>query len=77
MTNGRAIDTPSIYQIKVLGILDSHWSDWFEGFTITTGESGETILTGKIRDQTALYSLLVRMSNIGLPLLSVSRIGQE
>jgi len=61
------------YQIKVGGKLGNHWSDWFEGMTVKT-ESGATILTGEIIDQPALHGLLVRIRDLGLPLISVERV---
>ena len=65
------------YQIRVKGHLSSDWSDWFDGFTITNGEDGETLLCGLIVDQAALYGLLNKISNLGLPLLSVNRVQRE
>jgi hypothetical protein len=65
------------YQIRVKGHLSSHWSEWFEGFTITNSENGEALLSGTILDQAALYGLLSKISNLGLPLLSVNRVESE
>jgi hypothetical protein len=66
-----------VYQIIVKGHLDHEWSDWFDGLTITLGEHGETILTGPIVDQTALHGVLIRIRDLGLPLLSLSRVTPE
>jgi hypothetical protein len=49
-----------VYQIVVKGHLDSEWSDWFDGLTITLVDHGETILTGPIVDQTALHVVLIK-----------------
>ncbi len=69
------LDQPVIYQIQVQGRLDSSWSSWFDGLRVTTntGESGcaVTTLTGLVRDQVALHSLLIRIRDLGLPLLLV------
>jgi hypothetical protein len=65
---------PELYQIVVQGHLDSEWSDWFEGLTITLADNGETILSGPIVDQTALHGLLIKIRDLGLPLLSLTRI---
>jgi hypothetical protein len=35
MTNGYEFDQTAAYQIRLKGILDTSWSDWFGGFTIT------------------------------------------
>jgi hypothetical protein len=63
-------------EIRIVGQIDEHWSDWFEGLAITyTGPSGaETVLTGLVADQAALYGLLANLGALGLPLLSVNRI---
>ena len=63
-----------VYQIIVKGHLDGEWSDWFDGMTITLVDSGETILSGPVVDQTALHGLLIKIRDLGLPLLSLTRI---
>ncbi len=63
-----------VYQIVVEGHLDSEWSEWFDGLTITLEGSGETILSGPIVDQTALHGVLIKIRDLGLPLLSLVRI---
>ena len=62
------------YQIRVKGHLDQCWSDWFEGFTITNVENGEAILSGTIVDQAALHGVLMKVRDLGLPLLAVSHV---
>jgi hypothetical protein len=66
-----------VYQIVVKGHLDSEWSEWFDGFNITLMDNGETILTGPIVDQTALHGVLIKIRDLGLPLLSLARIEPE
>jgi hypothetical protein len=66
-----------VYQIVVEGHLDSEWSDWFDGMTITLGENAETILTGPLADQTALHGVLIKIRDLGLPLLSMTRIDTD
>ena len=66
-----------VYQIIVKGHLDSEWSDWFDGLTITLVGGGETILTGPLADQTALHGVLIKIRDLGLPLLSLERIEPE
>ena len=65
------------YNIRVEGHLSPQWSDWFDGFTITNCEDGEALLSGIILDQAALYGLLNKIGNLGLPLLSVNRVQRE
>jgi hypothetical protein len=63
-----------IYQIVVKGHLDSEWSDWFDGLTIALVDNGETILSGPIIDQAALHGVLIKIRDLGLTLLSLTRI---
>ena len=72
MSNDWQLEGQLIYQIKVKGVLDHKWSDWFDGFAITPLGSGETLLTGPVADQAALHGLLNKIRDIGLPLLSVN-----
>ena len=65
---------PTIYQIRVKSHLGSDWTDWFEGLTITLEEDGDTLLTGPVADQAALYGLLKKVRDLGIPLLSVIRV---
>ena len=76
MKKQQAWHGPSHYQIKVKGRLGSQWSDWFEGMTIES-EEAETIIRGKVSDQPALHGLLVRVRDLGLPLISVERVEPE
>ena len=64
-----------VYQIRIQGHLGSEWTDWFEGLTITLEDNGETLLTGSVVDQAALYGLLRKVRDLGLPLLSLMHIG--
>ena len=74
MTNGRAFSKPTIYHIRVQGLLDEKWSDWFGGFTITPQADDETLLVGRVPDQSALHGLLAKICDLGLPLSSVQRV---
>ena len=62
---------PMVYQIRIKGHLDSQWTDWFEGLTITLDEDGDTLLTGLVIDQAALHGLLKKVRDLGMPLVSV------
>ena len=54
---------------------EDQWTDWFEGLTVTLEENGDTLLTGMVIDQAALYGLLKRIRDLGMPLLSVNSVG--
>ena len=62
------------YQIRIKGHLDEQWADWFGGLTITLEEDGYTLLTGPLVDQAALFGLLRKVSDLGMPLLSVNPV---
>jgi hypothetical protein len=75
MTNkAKAKTVPIVYEIRVEGRLTDQWSDWFEGLTITLGNDDETLLTGPVIDQAALYGLLKKVRDLGMPLISVQRL---
>jgi hypothetical protein len=73
MTNSHIYDKASTYQIRIQGALDQSWSDWFDGFTISQ-QNGETILIGKVLDQAALHSILSKINDLGLAIMSVERV---
>lgn len=65
---------PQVYQIRLKGRLSHEWSDWFDGMTITQADGDETLLTGLVADQAALYGLLRKVRDLGLPLISVRQV---
>lgn len=62
------------YRITLQGHLGPQWAAWFEGLMVTLEESGVTVLTGPVADQAALYGVLKKVHNLGLPLLSVTQV---
>lgn len=65
---------PMVYQIRVKGHLGRQWTDRFGGLTITPEGNGDTLLTGPVTDQAALYGLLKKVRDLGVPLVSVNRV---
>jgi hypothetical protein len=63
-----------IYQIKIQGQLGPQWTEWFDGLAITLTENGDTLLTGPVVDQAALYGLLRKVRDLGMSLVSVLRM---
>jgi hypothetical protein len=61
------------YEIRVKGELDARWESWFEGLTITVGDD-ETLISGMVPDQAALHSLLAKIRDLGLPLISANSV---
>lgn len=68
---------PGCYEIRLKGHLDARWGDQFEHMSFTHASDGTTILAGPVVDQAALYGLLRKVRDLGLPLLSVVQIGPE
>ena len=62
------------YEIRLKGRLDPRWAAWFDGLGLTHESGGTTIISGLVADQAALHGLLQRVRDIGLPLISVTRI---
>jgi hypothetical protein len=62
------------YHIKIKDHLDTHWQDWFDGLTITLTDDGNTILSGVIVDQAALHSILRKIRDLNLELISVKQV---
>ena len=67
---------PTVYQIRIKGHLGSQWADWFGGMTITE-DNGDTLLTGRVADQSALHGVLIKIRNLNLPIVSVNRVKPE
>jgi hypothetical protein len=63
-----------VYQIRLKGHLGCQWTEWFEGLAITLEDNGETLLTGPVVDQAALHSLLRKVRDLGIPLLSINQV---
>jgi hypothetical protein len=65
---------PGRYEIRLEGHLDSRWAAWFDGMTLATESDGTTVIEGPVVDQAALHSLLSKVRDIGLPLVSVTQM---
>ena len=66
---------PGHYEIRIQGRLDARWATRFEGLTLTPEDNGDTLLTGPVVDQAALHGLLRKVRDLGMPLISVTRVG--
>ena len=66
-----------IFEIRIKGHLDAKWSEWFYGMTITQERDGATTLYGQLPDQTVLHSVLDRIRDMNLPLVSVNQVELE
>jgi hypothetical protein len=63
------------YELRVQGHLDDRWSDWLGGLSVRRQNDGTTVLAGPLVDQAGLHGVLTRIRDLGLPLLSVQRVG--
>ena len=68
------LDQPMVYQIRIKAHLGPKWTDWFGGLTIALEDNGDTLLTGPVVDQAALYGLLRKVRDLGMPLISAVRV---
>jgi hypothetical protein len=73
-TEPRPESQPTVYHIRIKGHLSRQWTDWFDGLTITLEEDGNTLLAGPVIDQAALYGLLKKVRDLGMPLRSVNPV---
>jgi hypothetical protein len=69
--------TIQTYRIRIRSHLDLRWISWFEGLNIQHEANGETLLIGSITDQAALFSVLMKIRDLGLTLIAVEPVGQE
>ena len=78
MTMANGIDfSPAVYEIIVKGHLDAGWEEWFENLEITHSSDGNTLLSGSIKDQTVLHSILLKIRNMNLKLISVNLVKSD
>jgi hypothetical protein len=62
------------YELRLDGHLDDRWSSWFCGLAFTLDGDGTTTLRGVVTDQSELHGLLAKIRDLGIPLISVTRI---
>lgn len=62
---------PVGYEIQIKGQLLAYREAWFPEMSICHNEQGNTILSGLVVDQTALFGLLDKIRDLGLVLISV------
>jgi hypothetical protein len=60
-------------EIKIKGHLDDGWSEWFEGLAFTHESDDTTTLSGALPDQTSLHSILLKIRDMNLTLISVTQ----
>ena len=68
---------PGLYEFRLKGRLDERRAERFAGLTLSHDGDGTTILFGPVVDQAALYGVLRKVRDLGLPLLAVVHIGPD
>ena len=63
---------PRIYSIVISHLLDETWKEWFDDLNLTPREDGTTLLEGVLEDSTALHTILNKIRNLNMDLVSVS-----
>ena len=68
---------PGRYEIRLQGHLQARWTAWFDGLSLTREGDGTTVIHGPVADQAALHGLLNKVRDLGLQLVSVTRVGPD
>ena len=68
---------PEMYEIRLKGHLEARWADWLQGLSIRHEADGTTCLTGPVADQAALYGLIRKLRDLGLPLIAINPTGPQ
>jgi hypothetical protein len=71
MGDGQQDLSPITYVIRIRGHLDPRWAEWFYDLVLTHESDGTTTLCGPLQDHTALHSVLDRIRDMNLSLISV------
>ena len=54
--------------------MDDHWSAWFDNMKISNEAQGEAVLAEPLADQAALHGVLIKIRDLGLPLIAVCQV---
>ena len=65
---------PATYQVRLRGHLDTRWASQLGVASLAHQSDGTTLLELVVADQSALHGLLQRIRDLGLLLISVTRI---
>ena len=67
------LDQPAPYRLRLQGHVSANWQDWLKDPAVNF-EGDQTVVTGIVRDQAALFGLLSFVRDLGVPLVSVEFI---
>ena len=65
-----------LYEVKVQGVLDGSWSDWFNGMAISYAD-GISTLRGMVKDQSILRGILTKIWDLNLTLISINQVNRD
>lgn len=65
------------YEICLQEALEPRWTEWFEGLMLRAIEGGGATLCGPLPDKAALHSLLNRIYDLNLTILSIRRLAAD
>ena len=65
------------YKIRIKGHMDKKWADWFDGLQIMHEKDGTSTLYGPLLDQAALHSILRKIRDLNLQLISVKQVNLD
>ena len=72
MKDPRAETQTQHFEIRIRGHLSDLRSEGLEGVQTTKLANGETLISGDIEDQAQLFGLLIRIRDLGVPLLEIN-----
>jgi len=58
--------------ILIEGHFDEKWAEWLGNLTLSYPNLDETLLTGEVLDQSALYGLIAQLRDLGVHLISIN-----
>lgn len=64
----------AVYEIKVQGHIHLDWSSWMTATAAANNDDGTTLIVGQVRDQAALHGALAKIRDLGIVILSVTRL---
>ena len=76
-TVGNDRNVQDSFAIRIAGRLDARWATWFDGLSVTNEDDGTTTIQGPVADQAALHGLLQKVRDLGLELVSVTRLQSQ
>lgn len=71
------LDQPAPYRLCLQGRVSAGWHDWLKDSAVEHNEDDQTVVTGIVRDQAALFGLLSFVRDLGVPLVSVEYIRKK